>query len=83
MDSNTRSCKRCNEQIPEARLRALPDTMLCVNCSREIGGDYHVSFVAENLAKSGSLKKNYGAWSIQKTRRRIRPKEAEESGNEK
>jgi hypothetical protein len=77
MNPITRSCKRCQEQIPEARLKALPDTLLCIDCSREIGGDYKVSFVAENLAKAGSLKKNYGAWSIKKTRRRIYPKEQE------
>jgi hypothetical protein len=49
--------------------------VLCVGCSEEIGGDYKITVVAENLAKSGSLKKNWGAWTIKKTRRRIRPKE--------
>ena len=70
-----RSCKRCDQEIPTARLRAMPDTVLCVECSEEIGGDYKVTVVAENLGKGGSLKKNYGAWSIKKTRRIIRPKE--------
>jgi len=45
-----------------------------VGCSEEIGGDYEITMVAENLAKGGSLKKNYGAWTIKKTRRRIPPK---------
>ena len=75
MSSTTRSCKRCNEQIPAPRLRAMPDTLLCVECSEEIGGDYKITVVAENLAKGGSLKKNYGAWTIKKTRRNIRPKQ--------
>ena len=75
MSLGTRYCQRCHDEIPPKRVKALPDTVLCVECSREIGGDYKVSFVPENLAKSGSLKKNYGAWTIQKTRRTIRPKE--------
>jgi len=57
-------------------LRVLPDTVLCIGCSEEIGGDYKITVVPENLAKSGSLKKNYGAWTIKKTRRQISPKES-------
>jgi hypothetical protein len=75
MSLGTRYCQRCHDEIPAERIKALPDTVLCIDCSREIGGDYKVSFVPENLAKSGSLKKNYGAWTIKKTRRTIRPKE--------
>jgi hypothetical protein len=75
MNSTTRYCKRCNDEIPLARLRAIPDTVLCIDCSEEIGGDYKITVVPENLGKSGSLKKNYAAWSIKKTRRTIRPKE--------
>jgi hypothetical protein len=75
MSLASRFCQRCNDEIPSARLRALPDTVLCVDCSEEIGGDYKITVVAENLAKAGSLKKNYGAWTIKKTRRTIRPKE--------
>jgi hypothetical protein len=54
----------------------MPDAVLCIACSEEIGGDYKITVFAENLAKSGSLKKNYGAWTIKKTRRTIRPKES-------
>jgi hypothetical protein len=28
-----RYCKSCGEQIPEGRLKAIPDTETCVNCS--------------------------------------------------
>jgi hypothetical protein len=42
----------------------LPDTRLCAPCSQEIGGDYHLTVVPENLGKSGSLKRNYGAWTL-------------------
>ena len=70
-----RLCHRCKERIPEERLEALPDTWLCLKCSQEIGGDYHISFNEENVGKAGSLKKNYGGINIRKRRRRIEPKE--------
>ena len=70
-----RLCHRCKARIPQERLEALPDTWLCLPCSREIGGDYHVSFNEENVGKAGSLKKNYGGINIRKRRRRIEPKE--------
>ncbi|MGH9761941.1 MAG: TraR/DksA C4-type zinc finger protein, partial [Blastocatellia bacterium] len=60
--AETKACKRCGAVIPPARLKALPDTVLCVKCSEEIGGDYETIAVAENLAKASSLKKNYGSW---------------------
>jgi hypothetical protein len=56
-------------------LRAIPDTVLCIDCSEEIGGDFKITVVPENLGKAGSLKKNYAAWSIKRTRRIILPKE--------
>src|SRR5262249_27918977 len=42
-------------------------------CNQEVGGDFVVTAVPENLGKSGSLKKNYGGVSIQKRRRQIKP----------
>jgi hypothetical protein len=57
--------------IPEERCEALPDTRICVECSQKIGGEFEVHVIPENLGKSGSLKKNYGAWTIEKRRRRI------------
>ncbi len=40
-----------------------------------MGGDFEVTVVPANLAKSGSLKKNYADWTIRKRRRPIQPKE--------
>jgi hypothetical protein len=68
-------CERCGIEIPARRLEVLPDTRLCLQCSEEIGGDYLLQSSAENLAKSGSLKKNYGNYSLKKIPRRIVPKE--------
>ena len=69
-----RLCDRCGEMIPSRRLDVLPDTRLCVPCSEEIGGDYILISQAENLAKSGSLKKNYGDYKLARRRRRIERK---------
>jgi len=68
-----RRCQRCNADIPAERLEALPDTRLCVACSRAVGGEFRVTAVPENLGKSGSLKKNYGGWTVHKTRRPLPP----------
>ena len=70
-----RPCVRCGEEIPAARLEALPDTRLCVQCSEEVGGDFKLTVVPESLGKESSLKKNYGSWRVHKTRRRIVPKD--------
>jgi hypothetical protein len=67
-----RRCERCGGEIPAERVEALPDTHVCVECSRKIGGEYVLRAVPENLAKGGSLKKNYASWGVKKVRRVIR-----------
>jgi len=69
MTIKPRPCKRCKAEIPVERLEAVPGTILCVKCSREVGGEWEYSFKDENTAKAGSLKKNYGGISIQKRRK--------------
>jgi Prokaryotic dksA/traR C4-type zinc finger len=75
MSAKSRPCQRCGVEIPRERLEVLPETRLCVACSREVGGDFQVTVQSENLAKSGSLKKNYGGWTVRKKRRKIEPLE--------
>jgi hypothetical protein len=70
----TRLCDRCGGAIPPRRLEVLPDTRLCVPCSQEIGGDYILISTAQNLAKAGSLKKNYGDYKLTRARRHIERK---------
>jgi hypothetical protein len=70
-------CARCGVEVPAERIEALPDTQICVDCSREIGGEYKMTVVLGNLGKGGSLKKNYGEVSVKMTRRRIRRKDEE------
>jgi hypothetical protein len=67
-----RRCEVCNAPIPPARVKALPGTWLCIDCSEEVGGDFVLVAKQENLGKAGSLKLNYGGVSITKKRRVIR-----------
>ena len=69
-----RNCEMCNAIIPPARVKALPGTWLCIECSQEVGGDFVYIAVQENLRKAGSLKLNYGGVSIKKKRRTLKPK---------
>lgn len=73
MPLKPRSCLRCQTMIPLERLDALPETRLCVRCSQDVGGEFEYRAVPENLAKSGSLKKNYGSFAIRKRRKPIKP----------
>jgi hypothetical protein len=67
-------CARCGELIPAERIEALPDTMVCVTCSKEIGGEFQVVVTPERISKEGSLKKNYGGYSTRKIRKPIKRK---------
>src|SRR5205085_1145471 len=73
MTDRPRFCERCRAEIPPLRLEAIPDTRLCIACSRQVGGEFTVVAIPENVAKSGSLKRNYGSWGVQRVRRRIKP----------
>jgi hypothetical protein len=73
-DTESRTCERCDAVIPPARVRALPGTWLCIECSEEVGGDFVLIATQENLGKAGSLKKNYGGVTITKHRRAIHKK---------
>jgi hypothetical protein len=69
-----RTCERCDAPIPPARVKALPGTWLCIQCSEEVGGDFVYIAKQENLGKAGSLKLNYGGISVTKKRRTVRKK---------
>ncbi|HUJ62368.1 MAG TPA: TraR/DksA C4-type zinc finger protein [Kofleriaceae bacterium] len=71
-DSEPRTCEVCGAAIPPARVKAIPGTWLCIECSEEVGGDFVYIAKQENLGKAGSLKLNYGGVSITKKRRTIR-----------
>ena len=67
----TRTCEMCNATIPPARVKAIPGTWLCIECSQEHGGDFVYTATQENLGKAGSLKLNYGGIGQIKKKRRI------------
>jgi hypothetical protein len=75
MGNRTRGCQRCKQPISAERLAGLPETRLCLQCSQEVGSDFKMQGSTENLAKTSSLKKNWGGIYIEKKRRRIEPKE--------
>ena len=75
-EPKSRPCQRCGRMIPVERIEVLPETRLCVECSKAVGGEFDVSIVPENLAKSGSMKKNYGSFEMKKTRRPPPPRTA-------
>lgn len=66
-------CIRCGNEIPEARLKALPETELCIGCSEAVGGDFIVTATYERTNKPGSMKVNYGSLTVVKRRRQIVP----------
>ena len=68
-----RPCIRCKAEIPAERLEAIPETQLCVQCSQAVGSDFETVVISENVGKAGSLKKNYGGFSVKKRRRKIQP----------
>ena len=70
-------CARCGELIPAERIEAIPETMVCVRCSQEIGGEFKVFVTAERTSKDGSLKKNYGGYATVKVRKPLRRKDEE------
>lgn len=70
-------CARCGELIPAERIEAIPETMVCVRCSKEMGGEFTVIVTPEKTSKEGSLKKNYGGYSTRKIRKPIKRKDEE------
>ena len=71
MSIRPRHCQVCKKEIPQARLEALPETRVCIDCSKKIGGEFQLELVPENLSKQGSLKKNYGSFDVKKSRRKL------------
>ena len=52
-----RSCRFCGVEIPQARLKALPDTRICVNCSHSKGAEFELEVTTNSTGKAGSLKR--------------------------
>jgi hypothetical protein len=55
--AEVRYCRICEDEIPRARLEALPDTRVCIKCSEKIGGEFELEVTISRTGKAGSLKK--------------------------
>ena len=69
MNDESRYCRRCGTPIPPARLRTLPDTLVCVACSEKIGGEFELEVRVGLTGKAGSLKKTGQELSVRRKRR--------------
>jgi len=56
MNPETRHCRLCGVEIPTGRLKAIPDTSVCVDCSEKIGGEFELEVTVSATGKAGSLK---------------------------
>jgi hypothetical protein len=74
MESQAQRCRRCGREIPQARLDAMPDTSVCVNCSESIGGEFELEVTVSGTSKAGSLKITGQQVSIARKRKPLGPK---------
>jgi hypothetical protein len=72
MNDTERQCRVCGKAIPEARLKAIPDTLVCVQCSEKIGGEFELEVRVSSTGKAGSLKKTGQDLSVERKRRPLR-----------
>lgn len=50
-------CGMCDAPIPPGRLKAMPETQICVKCSEDCGGEFVLEVSLSTVGKAGSLKK--------------------------
>ena len=62
-------CTVCGEEIPAARLKAMPETMVCVECSQNIGGEFELEVNVTSTGKPGSLKKTGESIEVRRKRK--------------
>ena len=67
-----RDCRKCGRAIPEARLKAIPDTLVCVECSKKIGGEFELEVKISSTGKAGSLKRTGQDVAVVRKRRPLK-----------
>jgi hypothetical protein len=72
MNYSEGECRVCGKPIPEPRLKAIPDTLVCVRCSEKIGGEFELEVRVSSTGKAGSLKKTGQDLSVERKRRPLR-----------
>ena len=71
-DTTPITCRRCGVEIPPARLKAIPDTLVCVNCSEKIGGEFELKVTTSSTGKAGSLKKTGQDIEVRRQRKMLK-----------
>lgn len=71
MESKTKHCRICGAEIPPERLEVIPDTLVCVKCSRKIGGEFELKVRVGGTGKAGSLKITGQEVTVKRQRRRL------------
>lgn len=74
MEMEAKLCTRCGDELPAGRLKAIPDTLVCVKCSEEIGGEFELKVTVSGTGKPGSLKITGQQIAVQRQRKPLRPK---------
>jgi hypothetical protein len=65
METETRYCRLCGEEIPKERVEMIPGTLVCVKCSQKIGGEFKLKVRFGSSGKAGSLKKTGQELSVE------------------
>jgi hypothetical protein len=71
METNAKHCRICGAKIPPERLEVIPDTLVCVGCSKRIGGEFELKVRVGGTGKAGSLKITGQEVSVKRQRRRL------------
>jgi hypothetical protein len=71
METKARYCRICGAEIPPERLEVIPDTLVCVKCSRTIGGEFELKVRVGGTGKPGSLKITGQEVSVKRQRRSL------------
>ncbi len=72
-----RMCERCKQWISAERLEAVPQTRLCVECSRLTGGDTRLRVSTKNTGKGGIKQTGTDIESVELERRPLPEQNAE------
>ena len=71
MNPEVQNCRICGSKIPKERLEVIPDTEVCVRCSKKIGGEFELKVTVGGTHKPGSLKITGQEVTIQRQPKRV------------
>jgi len=71
MENTAKCCRICGVEIPRERLEVIPDTLVCVNCSQKIGGEFELQVKVGGTGKAGSLKITGQEVTVKRQRRAL------------